>query len=342
MKSEEIRNLVLAIVLSAIVLIGWNYFFAPKLQPPTHANAPVAAGTATPAANSASAPQSAAPGGEAVKPRAETLAASPRVTLDAPGIGGSINLEGGEIDDVFLKGYRETIDPNSPHVVLFSPSGSAEPYWAETGFVTPDKGVKTPTRQTRWTASGRRSHSRKSGDADLRQRRGPRLHARDRGRRQVHVHGDRQGREQERQAGVARPYALILRRGTPPVMRLFRAARGLRRRHRQQLRSGSHLRQDRQGDRRGPADEGRRRLARLHRQILGLRHHPRPEPAGRRALLGERPAGAAGLSVRLRRAGRSTSPPAPRPRSRRASSPAPRRCRSSTNTRPSSASRNSN
>ena len=153
MNSEESRNLILAIVLSAIVLIGWNFFFAPK-QRPTPANAPIAAGSTTPASNSAVAPQSAAPVLEPVKPRGEALAASPRVTLDAPGIGGSINLDGGEIDDVFLKGYRDTIDPNSAHVVLFSPVGSAEPYWAETGFVTPDKAVKTPTHTTRWTSGG--------------------------------------------------------------------------------------------------------------------------------------------------------------------------------------------
>jgi YidC/Oxa1 family membrane protein insertase len=155
MKSEETRNLILAIVLSAIVLIGWNYFFAPKPHP-TPAGQPVAAGSASPAgsaANSAAAPQS-APALAAIKPRAEALAATPRVTVDAPGLGGSINLEGGEIDDVFLKAYRETIDPKSPNVVLFSPAGSPEPYWAETGFVTADKSVKTPNRQTRWTSSG--------------------------------------------------------------------------------------------------------------------------------------------------------------------------------------------
>ena len=54
---------------------------------------------------------------------------------------------------MFLKGYRDTIDPNSPNVVLFSPADSAEPYWAETGFVTPDKSVKTPSRTTRWTSA---------------------------------------------------------------------------------------------------------------------------------------------------------------------------------------------
>ncbi len=150
MNSEETRNLILAIVLSAIVLIGWNYVFAPKTHP-APANAPIAANSA---ANGVAAPQTATPAIDAVKPRADALAASPRVTIDAPGLGGSINLDGGEIDDIFLKGYRETIDPDSPHVVLFSPAGAAEPYWAETGFVSADKAIKAPNRETHWTSSG--------------------------------------------------------------------------------------------------------------------------------------------------------------------------------------------
>jgi YidC/Oxa1 family membrane protein insertase len=156
MNSEDSRNLILAIVLSAIVLIGWSYLFPQKTRP-TPPIAPVATGTANPAnpsANNATAPGGAAPAQVAAVPRADALAASPRVTIDAPGIGGSINLDGGEIDDVFLKAYRETIDPKSPNVVLFSPATSAEPYWAETGFVTPDKAVKTPNRTTRWSSSG--------------------------------------------------------------------------------------------------------------------------------------------------------------------------------------------
>ena len=153
MNSEETRNLILAIVLSAIVLIGWNYLFAPKSRPATSVNPPVAAGMANPVGAAVTAPAGAA-GDETVASRAEALSANPRVKVDAPGVGGSINLTGGEIDDIFLKGYRDTIDPNSPHVVLFSPVGGAEPYWAETGFVSADKAVKPPNRTTRWKASG--------------------------------------------------------------------------------------------------------------------------------------------------------------------------------------------
>jgi len=162
MNSEDNRNLILAIALSVLVLIGWQYFFAaPQLQkdrlaqqhPQTQTQA-----TATPGA----APQSAAsenplaptgaPVQAAPKTREEAIAASSRVEIDTPSLGGSIDLTGGMIDDVVLKAYRETIDPHSPNITLFSPVGAPAPYWAETGFVTDAPGVKTPKRETVWTA----------------------------------------------------------------------------------------------------------------------------------------------------------------------------------------------
>ena len=81
----------------------------------------------------------------------DALAASPRVTIDTPSIGGSIDLKGGKIDDLVLKDYRETIDPKSPNIRLFSPPGAPNAYWAETGFVSAG-GAKTPNLDTVWTA----------------------------------------------------------------------------------------------------------------------------------------------------------------------------------------------
>ena len=76
------------------------------------------------------------------KSRADALAESPRVKLDAPAIYGSIALKGGRIDDVSFKAYRETVDPNSPNIVLLSPAGSPLPYYAEAGFIA-DPGAKS-------------------------------------------------------------------------------------------------------------------------------------------------------------------------------------------------------
>src|SRR5579862_7167855 len=101
MNSEDSRNLILAIVLSLAVLIGWNYFYgAPQLQKDrqaqTQANAPASAGQT--GNSSASLPQGAAPPVAQIKPRADALAASKRIPIDTRSLGGSINLTGGLID----------------------------------------------------------------------------------------------------------------------------------------------------------------------------------------------------------------------------------------------------
>ncbi|MFL4989739.1 MAG: membrane protein insertase YidC, partial [Microvirga sp.] len=87
----------------------------------------------------------------AVETREAALASSPRVTINTPAIAGSINLRGGRIDDVSLKNYRETVDPRSANIVLLSPAGTQNPYYAEFGWVGAQAG-SLPGPSTVWTA----------------------------------------------------------------------------------------------------------------------------------------------------------------------------------------------
>jgi YidC/Oxa1 family membrane protein insertase len=160
---DDNKNLIMAIALSVAVLIGWNYFFgSPLMERQKQAQqGPTPAPAGTPAVPSASPQQgqpstpapSTVPGTAAaptVESRAAALARSPRLRLDTPALSGSISLKGGRIDDVSLKGYRETVDPNSPQIVLLSPAGSPTPYYAEFGWV----GTGAPAPETVWTADG--------------------------------------------------------------------------------------------------------------------------------------------------------------------------------------------
>jgi YidC/Oxa1 family membrane protein insertase len=164
MKSEDTRNLFLAIALSVLVMAAWQYFYAGPLYQREH-QSQMQANSAAPKRESepgaatgapgASLPAAASPPGgpaaSAPETVSEVLAAAPRVTIDTPSIGGSIDLKGGKIDDIILRDYRETIDPKSPNIRLFSPPGAPNAYWAETGFVS-SAGAKTPNLDTIWTA----------------------------------------------------------------------------------------------------------------------------------------------------------------------------------------------
>jgi YidC/Oxa1 family membrane protein insertase len=166
MKSEDTRNLLLAIALSVLVMAAWQYFYAGPLYqrehqaqmeanqantaPPNEAQ-PTGAATASPPGAPTAATPPGAPVATAPQTVSAALAASPRVVIDTPSVGGSIDLKGGKIDDIILKDYHETVDPKSPNVRLFSPPGAPDAYWAETGFVSP-AGAKTPGLDAVWTA----------------------------------------------------------------------------------------------------------------------------------------------------------------------------------------------
>src|SRR6267154_3754366 len=95
------RNTILAVILSGLVLIAWQFFYnMPQME----------------------------------KQRAAERAHS---------------------DDLALVQFRETVDPKSPAIVLFSPSNTAEPYYAEFGWV-PASGltVKLPDQNTLWQQEG--------------------------------------------------------------------------------------------------------------------------------------------------------------------------------------------
>jgi len=164
------RNTILAVVLSGIVLLGWQYFFnipqmekqraaekAAQQQAQIHnPNQPAAAGQATPApaGGPATAPGAVTPATPTMT-RDGALATTPRIKIDTPRVSGSISLKGGRIDDVSLLKYRETVDPASPAIVLFEPSGAPNPYYAEFGWVgASGTTAKLPDQTTAWTQEG--------------------------------------------------------------------------------------------------------------------------------------------------------------------------------------------
>jgi YidC/Oxa1 family membrane protein insertase len=163
--NQETKNIILATCLSILVVLGWETFYAgPQLEKerqrlaqmhPRDASGSQATGSQ--AGNSSTAPGSAVPGqGEEPEPkktRADALAESPRIKLDAPAVYGSIALKGARIDDVIFKHYRETVDPHSPDIVLLSPANSPTPYYVEAGFITdPKANLVLPGPETLWLA----------------------------------------------------------------------------------------------------------------------------------------------------------------------------------------------
>ena len=156
------KNFIVAIVLSVLIIVGWQHAFPPAkppinnttqqqtTSPPGSPAAPQASGQ--PAAPGAPGAAGAAGASRQVVSRQEALERSPRVTFDTPELVGSIALKGARIDDVRLVKHRETIDPKSQPVPVLSPVGSEHPYYAEFGWSSSDPAIKVPSPETLWTA----------------------------------------------------------------------------------------------------------------------------------------------------------------------------------------------
>ena len=118
------KNMILAVVLSAIVLFGWSFVserYFPTANPPVTRIEKGARGRDAAAAGE--------PGRRTRRRRSATArsccARRPRVAIRTPRLAGSINLKGARIDDLVLTDQRETIAANSPPVRLFSPGRHA-------------------------------------------------------------------------------------------------------------------------------------------------------------------------------------------------------------------------
>jgi YidC/Oxa1 family membrane protein insertase len=171
----EHKNTIIAIVLSLAVMVGWQLLIGypqmkkeqeqaqlkqqeqsqtmPGQTKPAQPNQPsqqTAGGTAPQAPG---VPSSATPSQAAS--RESVIAGSPRIAINTPTLGGSIDLKGGRIDDLTLTQYRETIDANSPPIILFAPSGAPDAYYAEFGWVAASGTTATmPGPDTMWKQQG--------------------------------------------------------------------------------------------------------------------------------------------------------------------------------------------
>jgi YidC/Oxa1 family membrane protein insertase len=153
---NDSKNLILAVVLSALVLLGWtwasNRYFPTANPPSTKIENGKQQPIPQPQQQSQAQPSPIA--AKALKPRAAVLAATPRVRIDTPSLQGSINLKGAQIDDLVLVRHKQTIAKDSPPVRLLSPIGAPEAYIASFGWTA--QGAEVPTLDTLWTADSSR------------------------------------------------------------------------------------------------------------------------------------------------------------------------------------------
>jgi len=149
------RNLILAVVLTALILFGWDaalrymYPNADKAQPVAEAAAGAAPADAAKPTREGGLT---APADIAAEARDLKTALNPaaRVAIAAPGLTGSINLAGGVLDDLTTNRHTAALDPKEGPQRIFSPAGTPAQHYAQFGWVGDNLAV--PNAATVWTA----------------------------------------------------------------------------------------------------------------------------------------------------------------------------------------------
>ena len=146
-----------------------------------------------------------------------------RVAIDTPTVDGSFLLTGARFDDLHLKNYHETVGSKEPRDRSPGADGHRLSLFRRVRLDDAEGRHRPPcpTTNTVWQlVNGDKLASGQARDAQLGQWTGSHLHARDFGRRQVHVHRHRQRARTSR--GVTTmlyPYALVVRDGVPASIR---------------------------------------------------------------------------------------------------------------------------
>ncbi|MFN3172386.1 MAG: membrane protein insertase YidC [Hyphomicrobiales bacterium] len=230
----ENRNYIFAIALSLGILVAWQYLYVGPQMEAERAALEAQTGTdgsGSPVVVDESAPGVAgavqvSPGGSLVPTtldRESIIAGTDRVDINTSHITGTIALQGARIDDIHLVEYRETLDDDSDTVVLFSPSGSEDPFYAEFGWAQGAGGAAAlPGADTMWQVEGNTTLTA-SSPVTLVYENGEGLTF----RRIISVDEDymfniRQEVENTSEAGVLLyPYGLVARQGEPQTSRMF-------------------------------------------------------------------------------------------------------------------------
>ena len=284
------RNLILAMVLSLAVYLGWTYFVTGPQMKAEQAKKAHAAEQMKPGAAPAAPGAPKANSTPAHLSRGQALErGGARIAIETPSVDGTLLLKGARFDDLRLKNYRETVDKKSPEIVLFSPEGTAYPYYAQFGFVGQDKTLAVPTSATQWKQVGSGALHAGPSPVTLTWDNGQGLVF----TRVIAVDDKFMFTVTDSVANTSNakttlyPYAYVLRDGVPPsaqrrlhVWVLHEGFVGFGGR----LAEGPDLQQV-QGRRRAAEDfHLHRRLARHHRQILDGGRHPAAERKLRRRL----------------------------------------------------------
>ena len=142
------KNLLIAVVLSVVILVGFDFFFKPEKkqlqessveQNQINQNVDSDKDENIPSINSQI---------ENVQVDKNKILEE-RISFNSKRLSGTINLIGATLDDLSLKDYFESISKEKK-INILNPVSSVSPYFLRIGWASPDKSVKLPNKNSKW------------------------------------------------------------------------------------------------------------------------------------------------------------------------------------------------
>lgn len=151
MNSNDFKSFLTAVFLSVLVVLGFNYFFP---QQKAETNITQTSDEEAPITDEATGAAGSTEVETAPLPVADVLKQDERLKISNGVVNGSIRLKGARFDEILLNKYKLTLDENSPDVELFSPAKTENAYYADYGWLSTDKSLLLPNKDTLWTVEG--------------------------------------------------------------------------------------------------------------------------------------------------------------------------------------------
>jgi len=149
----DYQRVILAVFLTAIILIGWQILVEWPRRQQLAQNYAIEQQKKT-ATKNEKATNITAKGIDAdYAPnltRTERLQTTERVVIKSDKLHGSISLKGARFDDLTLAKYKEALDKDSPEVILLTPNGDENAYFAQAGWISIDGKTKVPDGKSLW------------------------------------------------------------------------------------------------------------------------------------------------------------------------------------------------
>lgn len=223
----EQKNVIWAIGLSLVILLGFQYFYEiPKNRENARINLELQQQVGV--QNQGQQPENTATKIQFATRNEALEKSGPRIPILSPRLSGSIALIGARFDDLTLTQYRENVDVSSKNIDLLQPVGTPDSYFVEFGWISGNSLITAlPKADTLWQTSDHKLEPGKPLHLHWDNGQGQRFHLIFTLDENYMVHVEQQVDNTSEKSIQLFPYSRIVRAGTPQIGGYFILHEGL-------------------------------------------------------------------------------------------------------------------